>query len=55
MAITVKTMKRPEQDVSYLRATLKGMALTFGHLFRKSVTMASSSCALKKFLRSTAP
>ena len=39
MAITVKTMQRPEREVSYLRATLKGMALTFSHLFRKKVTM----------------
>jgi NADH-quinone oxidoreductase subunit I len=39
MAIGVKVMRRPEQDVSYVRATLKGMALTFRHLFRPKVTM----------------
>ena len=39
MAITVKTMKRPDQEVSYLRAALKGMALTFSHLKRPKVTM----------------
>ena len=32
MAIGVKVMKRPERQVSYVRATLKGMALTFRHL-----------------------
>ena len=39
MAIGVKVVRRPERDVSYLRASLKGMALTFQHLFRKKVTM----------------
>jgi len=39
MAIGVKVMKRPERDVSYIRATLKGMSLTFKHLFRAPVTM----------------
>jgi NADH-quinone oxidoreductase subunit I len=39
MAITVKTLHRPVGETSYLRATLKGMALTFSHLFRKKVTM----------------
>ena len=39
MAIGVKVMKRPTQETSYLRATLKGMALTFSHLFRPKVTM----------------
>ena len=39
MAITVKTVKRPDQEVSYLRAALKGMALTFSHLKRPKVTM----------------
>jgi len=34
MAIGVKVMKRPTQQTSYLRATLKGMALTFSHLLR---------------------
>ncbi len=33
MAIGVKVMKRPEREVSYVRATLKGMALTFKHMF----------------------
>jgi NADH-quinone oxidoreductase subunit I len=33
MAITVKTVHRPEPETtSYLRAALKGMALTFKHL-----------------------
>jgi NADH-quinone oxidoreductase subunit I len=32
MAATVRVMKRPERESSYVRATLKGMALTFGHL-----------------------
>ena len=39
MAIGVKVMKRPTQQTSYLRATLKGMALTFSHLLRPKVTM----------------
>ena len=29
MAIGVKVMKRPDGEVSYIRATLKGMSLTF--------------------------
>ena len=33
MAVTVRVMKRPAaREASYLRATLKGMALTFRHL-----------------------
>ena len=32
MAITVKVMDRPIEQVSYIRATLKGMAHTFRHL-----------------------
>ncbi len=32
MAINVRTMKRPDQKSSYVRASLKGMALTFRHL-----------------------
>src|SRR5687767_15801445 len=32
MAITVKTMRRPQAKTSYLRASLRGMALTFKHL-----------------------
>ena len=32
MAINVKVVERPIEDVSYVRATLKGMALTFKHL-----------------------
>jgi NADH-quinone oxidoreductase subunit I len=32
MAIGVKVVTRPIEQVSYLRATLKGMALTFKHL-----------------------
>ncbi len=39
MAIGVKVMKRPGTEVSYLRATLKGMALTLSHLWRPKVTM----------------
>ena len=39
MAITVKTMGRPESESSYVRATLKGMALTFRHLFEQKWTM----------------
>ena len=34
MAIGVKTVERPESGASYLRATLKGMALTFKHLVK---------------------
>jgi NADH-quinone oxidoreductase subunit I len=32
MAINVKVMERPIGQVSYVRATLKGMAMTFKHL-----------------------
>src|ERR687894_89463 len=32
MAITTKRMERPTQHVSYIRATLKGMAMTLKHL-----------------------
>ena len=39
MAIGVKVLKRPERSVSYVRATLKGMALTFRHMFEPKVTM----------------
>jgi NADH-quinone oxidoreductase subunit I len=39
MAIGVKVLPRPSRDVSYVRATLKGMALTFKHMFEKKVTM----------------
>jgi len=39
MAIGVKVLHRPESQVSYVRATLKGMALTFKHMFEKRVTM----------------
>ena len=39
MAIGVKVMQRPQRELSYLRATLKGMALTFSHFFRPKVTM----------------
>jgi NADH-quinone oxidoreductase subunit I len=39
MAIGVKVMKRPERQVSYVRATLKGMVLTFKHMLEKKVTM----------------
>jgi NADH-quinone oxidoreductase subunit I len=39
MAIGVKVMRRPDEGVSYVRAALKGMSLTFRHLFRTPVTM----------------
>ena len=39
MAIGVKVMRRPETQVSYVRATLKGMALTFKHMFKPRWTM----------------
>jgi NADH-quinone oxidoreductase subunit I len=39
MAINVKVMRRPEKDVSYLRASMKGMGLSLKHFFRKKVTM----------------
>ena len=39
MPIAVRTLHRPEAESSYLRATLKGMALTFRHLFQKKWTM----------------
>jgi NADH-quinone oxidoreductase subunit I len=32
MAANVVVMKRPEREASYVRATLKGMALTFRHM-----------------------
>ena len=32
MSISVKVLARPVEEVSYVRATLKGMALTFKHL-----------------------
>ena len=40
MAIGVKVLKRPGRgQVSYVRATLKGMALTFKHLLQPTWTM----------------
>ncbi len=39
MAIGVKVLRRPEREMSYLRATLKGMALTFRHMGRPRWTM----------------
>ena len=39
MAIRVTVVKRPEREISYLRATLKGMAITFRHLLQKKFTM----------------
>ena len=39
MAIAVKTLSRPISESSYVRATLKGMALTFKHMFQKKWTM----------------
>jgi NADH-quinone oxidoreductase subunit I len=38
MAINVKVVDRPVSEVSYVRATLKGMARTFKHLFQEKVT-----------------
>ena len=39
MTIGVKVLERPIEDVSYIRATVKGMALTFKHLFQDKVTV----------------
>ncbi len=39
MAIGVKVLRRPERHVSYVRATLKGLALTFKHMLEPKVTM----------------
>lgn len=40
MAIGIKVMRRPERGrSSYLRASLKGMALTFRHLLDEKVTL----------------
>ena len=40
MAITVKTVRRPDPSgTSYVRATLRGMRLTFKHMFQKSWTI----------------
>ncbi len=39
MAIAVRTLRRPEAESSYVRATMKGMALTLKHLFEKKWTM----------------
>ena len=39
MTIGVKVLKRPETEVSYVRAALKGMGLTFKKLFEPKVTM----------------
>ena len=39
MAIGVKVLERPIEDVSYIRATLKGMAMTFRHLLEPKVTV----------------
>ena len=36
MAITVKVLDRPVEQVSYVRATLRGMATTLGHLFDRN-------------------
>ena len=35
MAIGVKVLKRPERQVSYVRATLKGMAMTLKHFVNR--------------------
>lgn len=35
MAITVKVLDRPVEEVSYVRATLRGMATTLGHLLNR--------------------
>jgi NADH-quinone oxidoreductase subunit I len=39
MAIGVKVLERPIEQTSYLRATLKGMALTLKHMFQEKVTI----------------
>ena len=39
MTIGVKVLDRPIEDVSYIRATIKGMAQTFRHLFEPKVTV----------------
>ena len=39
MSIGVKVMRRPEREVSYIRATLKGMMLTFKHMLQPRFTM----------------
>jgi NADH-quinone oxidoreductase subunit I len=39
MTIGVKILKRPTGQTSYVRATLKGMALTLSHIMRPKVTM----------------
>jgi NADH-quinone oxidoreductase subunit I len=39
VAITVTTLGRPQAESSYVRATLRGMALTFKHLLAKKWTM----------------
>jgi NADH-quinone oxidoreductase subunit I len=39
MAIGVKVLRRPGRDVSYVRATLKGMAITFRKMLEPKVTM----------------
>ena len=38
MAIKTKVVERPIEEVSYIRATLKGMAKTFTHMFAQKVT-----------------
>ena len=43
MAIGVKTVRRPESETSYLRATLRGMALTFRHLIDTDKKTTSSN------------
>ena len=59
MAIGVKVLKRPGAQTSYVRATLKGMALTLQHLFRPKVTMqypeekASDDWAISRRWRGT--
>ena len=39
MAITVTTVRRSAGDTYYVRATLKGLSLTFKHIFQKTWTM----------------
>src|SRR6185436_4071096 len=39
IVIGVKVVERPDREASYLRAALKGMALTFSHIMRPKVTM----------------
>ena len=43
MAATVRVMKRPVRESSYMRATLKGMALTFKHMVSTLTTQKEAT------------